>query len=578
VLAEATDAGISSAAWQQAHVIPRVEPLRESIVGPVSHLLWLVFGSVLLVLVVACVNVAGLFLVRAERAQVELAVRSALGSGFTGLLALTSSESFLLSVIGGAAGVLLAVATTSIAQGAGTVLSLPRLQDVGINTTVLLFAFGVTVSCALVVSVLPILRARRVSVAQVLRGAGVGGATGRSSQWVRDALVVAQIALALVLVASSGLMTRSFLRLSRVSPGFDANHVVASSVLLPYARYGTAARRMPFYQTLINQARAIPGTRDVALTNWVPLSGDSHDMALDIESHSSDANVSGADHPVAHVDDNYFTTLRIPLLRGRNFGVQDVARPADEVIVSRAFAERYWPGENALGKRIRPLGGRWFTVVGEVGDVHYDALDKSASDIVYFPIVSASGIDTTVSLPGAVSLVLRTDGREAEALSSIRGVVRALDPAVPAYDETSLSDLVIGAFARARALAVLLAIASIVTSLLGAVGLYGVMAYGVDMRRRELGIRLALGARPADVVRMISLGGLRIAGLGIVIGTLCTFATSRLMRGLLYSVSPTDFVTLSVTPLVLLLIAFAASWFPTRRAANVDPAEALRSQ
>jgi ABC-type antimicrobial peptide transport system permease subunit len=227
---------------------------------------------------------------------------------------------------------------------------------------------------------------------------------------------------------------------------------------------------------------------------------------------------------------------------------------------------------------VRPLGGRWFTVVGEVGDVHYDALDKPATDIVYFPIVTASGADTTVSLPGAVSVVVRTDGGEGEALSSIRRIVSGLDPAVPTYNEASLSDLVTGASARARALVVLLAIASIVTCLLGAVGLYGVMAYGVDIRRRELGIRLALGARPADVVRMISLGGLRIAGIGIAIGTVCTLATSQLMRGLLFDVSPADLVTLSAAPLVLLVISLGASWIPTRRAANVDPAEALRSQ
>jgi predicted permease len=572
--ADASD-GLPSA-WQQAHLMPRVESLRDSIVGPVSHLLWLVFGSVLLVLVVACVNVAGLFLVRAERAQLELAVRGALGAGFAGLLAMTLSESFLLSVIGGGAGVLLAAATMSGSLSTGTILALPRLEDVWISAPVLLFALGVTVSCAFVVSVLPILRARRVSVAQVLRGAGMAPAAGHSSHITRDALVAAQIALALVLVASSGLMARSLFRLSQVRPGFDADHVVASSVLLPYARYGSAASRVDFYETLIGQTQAIPGARDVALTDWVPLSGDAHDVAIDVES-SAPGNSAGADHPVVHVDENYFQTLHIPLLRGRVFGAQDVTRPSDEAIVSRTFAEHYWPGENALGKRVRPVGGPWFTVVGEVDDVHYDALDKSASDVVYFPIVAA-GTDGGASLPGAVSVVVRTNAGDAETLSSIRRIVRGLDSAVPTYDERSLAELVRGASARVRALVVLLAIASGVTCLLGAIGLYGVMAYGVDMRRRELGIRLALGARPADVVRMVSLGGLRIAAIGIVVGIVCTLVTSRLMRGMLYDVSPTDLVTLSVTPLVLLLIALGASWIPTRRAASVDPAEVLRSQ
>jgi predicted permease len=428
------------------------------------------------------------------------------------------------------------------------------------------------------VSVLPLLRARRVSIAQVLRGAGGGPAGGRSHQRARDTLVVAQIALALVLVASSGLMTRSFLRLNDVRPGFDADHVVTSRVLLPYARFGTAATRLNFFAGLVRQARSIPGTRNVALTDWVPLSGDRHDVAIDVENQPSRANVGGANHSVAHVDGQYFEALRIPLLRGRTFGPEDASRPAEEAIVSRAFAERYWPRESPVGKRVRPVGGRWHTVVGEVGDVHYDALDQPANDIVYFPIVVAAPQPVNVALPPALSVVMRTEARQGEALSGVRGIVRALDPAVPTFAEGSLNELVRDASSRARALAVLLAFASSVTSLLGAVGLYGIMAYSVSIRRRELGIRMALGARPADVSRMVSFGGLRLAGVGIAIGTVCALGTSQLLRGLLYGVSPTDLTTLSVTPAVLLVLAFVASWIPARRAAAVQPAEVLRSQ
>ena len=571
----------SPATWQGAHITPHVQSLRDSIVGPISHLLWFVFGSVLLVLLVACTNVAGLLLVRAERAQMELAVRAALGSGFMEMVALTLSESVLLSVLGGGAGVLLAAAAMRLVLSTGTALSLPRLEDVGVDAPVLWFAVGITVFCALFVSVLPLLRARRVSIAQILRSAGTGPAGGRSPQRVRDALVVAQIALAVVLVASSGLMTRSFLRLHEVRPGFDADHVVTSRVLLPYARYSGAASRLNFFEALVGQARAIPGARDVALTDWVPLSGDRHDMAIEVEDDRSQANAGGAEHAVAHVDGHYFQVLRIPLRRGRTFGPQDATQPSDEAIVSHAFAERYWPGgpgASPLGKRIRPLGGRWYTIVGEVGDVHYDRLDEPANDIAYFPVVTAAQPEAGASLPPALSLVVRTDTREGETLSAIRRIVRALDSAIPTYDEGSLNELVHDASARARALVVLLAIASIVTSLLAAVGLYGIMAYSVSIRRRELGIRMALGARPEDVSRMVSLDGLRLAGLGIVIGTACALATSRLLRGLLYAVGPTDLVTLSVTPVALLVVAFIASWIPARRAAAVHPAEALQAQ
>jgi predicted permease len=567
----------SAVTGRETHLAPHVQSLRDSIVGPPSQLLWFVFGSVLLVLLVACTNVAGLLLVRAERAQMELAVRAALGSGFMGVLALTLSESVLLSVLGGGTGVLLAVASMRVVRSTGTALSLPRLEDVGVDAPVLLFALGITVFCALFVSVLPLLRARRVSIVQVLRRAGTGPAGGRAPQRVRNALVVAQIALAVVLVTLSGLMTRSLLRLHDVRPGFEADHVVTSRVLLPYARYSGDVR-LNFFQAMVREAQAIPGARDVALTDWVPLSGDRHDMAIDVEGDPSRANAGRTEHAVAHVDGHYFQALRIPLFRGRTFGAQDAARPVDEAIVSHAFAKRYWPGTSPLGKRVRPLGGRWYTIVGEVGDVRYDGLEKPPSETVYFPIVTAGPRETSASLPAALSLVVRTDAGEGETLSAIRRIVAALDPTIPTYDEGPLRQLVHDASARARALAVLLAIASVVTLLFGAVGLYGLMAYSVSIRRRELGIRMALGARPADISRMVSLQGLRLAGVGIVIGTACALATSRLLRGLLYGVSPTDLVTLSATPAVLLAVAFIASWIPARRAAAAHPGEALQSQ
>jgi predicted permease len=417
-----------------------------------------------------------------------------------------------------------------------------------------------------------------VSVAQILRSAGTGPAGGRSPRRVRDALVVAQIALAVVLVALSGLMTRSFLRLSEVRPGFDADHVVTSRVLLPYARYGGAASRLNFFETLVREARAIPGARDVALTDWVPLSGDRHDVAIEVEDDRSQASAGGAEHAVAHVDGHYFQTMRIPLRRGRTFGPQDAARPSDEAIVSHAFAERYWPGASPLGRRVRPVGGRWYTIVGEVGDVHYASLEEPANAIAYFPVVTAARPEASASLPPALSLVVRTDAGEGETLSAIRRIVRSLDSSLPTYDEGSLNELVHDASARARALVVLLAVASIVTSLLAAVGLYGIMAYTVSIRRRELGIRMALGARPEELSRMVSLDGLRLAALGIVIGTACALAASRLLRGLLYAAGPTDLVTLTATPAALLVVAFIASWIPARRAAAVHPAEALQSQ
>jgi predicted permease len=567
----------AAATWREARITPHVQSLRDSIVGPASRLLWFVFGSVLVVLMVACINIAGLLLVRAERAQMELAVRMALGSGFAGLLALTLSEALLLSVLGGGAGVLLAVTAKRVVLSTGVALSLPRLEEVEVDASVLLFALGITVFCALFVSLLPLLNARRAPIAQVLRRAGSGRAGGRAPQRLRDALVVAQIALAVVLVASAGLMTRSFLRLNEVHPGFDADHVVTSRVLLPFASYSGPTARLNFFKALVRGAEAIPGTRDVGLTNWVPLSGDHSDVAIEVEGNQPPGDAAGAEHPVAHADEGYFRTLRIPVIRGRTFGPQDAARPLDEAIVNHSFAERYWPGASPLGKRVRPLGGRWYTVVGEVGDVHYDRLEEPAKAMVYLPIIvgQAGG---EVSLPSALSLVVRTDAGEGEALAALRETLRALDPDIPAYDESSLNELVRDASALARSLVVLLAIAGVVTSLLGAVGLYAMMAYSVSIRRREIGIRMALGARPADLSRALSLEGLRLAGIGIVLGTTCTLALSRVVRGLLYGVGPADPMALTATAVVLLAVAFIASWIPARRAAAVHPAESLQSQ
>jgi putative ABC transport system permease protein len=547
---------------RQSRIAPQLQSLRESIVGPVSHVLWLVFGSAALVLLVACTNAAGLFLVRAERMQVELAVRGALGSGFAGMLALTLSESVLLSALAGGAGILVAVLAMDVARSTGSALSLPRLDEVGVDARALLFALGITVSCALAVSLVPLLRAQRTSMARVLRGAGVGPAGDRSHRDARHGLVIAQIALGVVLVAASGLMTRSFLRLAAVRPGFDPDHVVTSGVLLPFTRYGVADR-VKFFDVLVRKVKEIPGVRDVGLTDWVPLSDGHQDMAVEVET-----NLSAADHAALRVDASYFNTLRIPLLRGRLFSASNAFRPLDELIVARAFAERYWPGASPLGKRVRPLGGRWHTIVGEVGDVHQDALDRPATGIVYFPMLQ----------PGTPRLVVRTEAGEGETLSAIRALVRALDAGVATYGEGSLRRLVDHASARARALAVLLAMASGVTSLLAGIGLYAILAYTVDVRRRELGIRLALGAGPRDVSRMVSRTGLRLAAIGIAIGVAGTLATAPLLRGLLYGVSPTDLVTLSATPLGMFAIAFAATWIPARRAAAVHPSEALRSQ
>ncbi|HEY2897384.1 MAG TPA: ABC transporter permease [Gemmatimonadaceae bacterium] len=567
--------GIPRAMWEQAHVRPIVTPLLESIVGDVSTLLWILLGSVGLVLLIACANVANLFLVRGEARQLELAVRGALGSGIAGIVAQCLSESLVLAAAGGVIGVLFAFAGVSWAAGWADKMNVPRLEQVSIDGRVLIFALVVCAVSTLLVSLIPLLRARRVPIAMVLRESGRGSTAGAERQRTRSVLVVAQVALALVLVVGSGLLGRSFTHLRNVQPGFDGENVFMTRLALSPTTYPTRAARVQFYGRLLDQVRALPGVREATISDWVPLTSDHNDVVVTVEDHPLPPDALPADHYVAVVDPNYFKTMDIPLLTGQTLESPYRGRSSEYAVVSKAFAERYWPRGSAVGKKIRAaLTGPWFTIVGEVGNVHLEALNKPAEDAIYLPLLPPDS--SSANTPSFVSLLVRTQGGQDVALP-IRNIVHALDPALPTYDQQSLSHVIFAASSRARVTMLLLVIASTLALILGAVGLYGVLAYGVSLRQREIGVRIVLGARPSAVSWMVSRQALGLALAGIAIGTGFALAATRLLRGLLYDVSPTDPLTLGVTCLGLLAMAGVASWVPARRAAAVDPSEALRS-
>jgi putative ABC transport system permease protein len=579
--------GIPPAIWAQVHVAPRVLALRDQLVGDVARLLWILLASVSIVLIIASANVANLFLVRGEGRQLELAVRGALGSGLSGILAQSLSESVLLTATGGGLGVLLAAVGVKLATTVGGPLGLPRLGDVRIDAPVLLFALGASVFSAVFVSVVPVFRARRVPIAMVLRGgngAGGNGAATGARVGARNVLVVAQTALALVLVAASGLMARSFIRLEGVSAGFNPDNVVIARLMLPKANYPSATSRMQLYDVLLAKIRAVPGVGSATLGDWIPFTDDHNDTVLGVEDHPAAPNAVPDDHFVTTIDGQFFHTMQIPILSGRSFGRQDPNRATLEAVVSRAFAERYWKNESPLGKRIRPgIDGPWYTIVGEVADAHYDALDKPANDIVYLPMVTAgtrgapasTNADST-DVPPYLTVIARASGPTGSVTGAIRDIVHSLDPSLPTYGEQPLSVVVHAASARAREMLLLLAIG--LALVLGAVGIYGVMAYGVSLQQREIGVRMALGAQPAQVRRMISRKGVGLAAIGVAIGVVVALGVTRFLRSLLYDVSPTDPLILAGTCAVLLLVALAASWIPARRAAAVDPSEALRGR
>jgi putative ABC transport system permease protein len=567
---------VPPAMWARAHLQPQVRSLRDYVVGDAPLLLWILLGSVGVVLLIASANVASLFLVRGESRQIELAVRGALGSGPAGMMAQLLSEALLLVAAGGLVGVTLAAAGVKSAAAIGATVGLPRLDQVVVDGRVLLFALAVTIACGLLVSLIPIVRARRIPIAIVLRDAGRHTASGAVRQRARSALVIAQIALALVLVAASGLLMRSFMRLRHVQPGFDGESVISARLVLPEANYATTAAAVQLENQLLVRVRALPGVRAASLTDLLPLASDVNTEVVTVEDHPLPPNALPRVHTEATVDAEYFRALRIPVLAGRSFNPADPSHPAAEAIVSRAFAERYWPGQSPLGRRIRPgIDGGWLTIVGEVGDVHYESLDTPANDAFYLPLVTPP--TTNNGVPRFVSLVVDAGSRQSSVAPEIRSIVRSLDPSLPTYDERSLNELIAASSARARVTLSLLAIASALALILGAVGVYGVMAYGVTLRQREIGVRIALGAQPGEVSRMISRQGIVLGMAGVAIGLGLALIVTRFLRGLLYDVSPTDPTTLIVTCGVLIAVALMASWIPARRAAAIDPAEALRA-
>ena len=567
---------VPRAVFEQAQVRPMIRPLRDVIVGDVSRLLWILFGAVGLLLVIACANVANLFLVRAEGRQRELAIRNALGAGRTALLWQYLSEALLLAISGGVIGVGLAIAGIRLLVTLPHGIDLPRLTEVNVDGTVFLFALGAIAACAVAVSVVPVLRTRRIPIASVLKDAGRSATTGSERHRVRSMLVIAQVALALVLVAASGLMARSFARLRDVRPGFNPDSLLTLNVALPEAKYPTAVATSQFYDRLIGGVRALPGVRDVALTTWLPLGTTGETSALWVDEPAPPPNAVPPVHQFVYSTSNYHSAMGIPILSGRGLAAQDPTRPLLEALVSRSFAERYWKNGTALGRRVRPgLSGSWFTIVGVVGDVHLIALDRPAEQAVYFPLVLPDGDSTTVM--NNVTVVVRTSGSPDAVTAPVRQIVRSLDPALPVYGERLMSAILEASTARTRFLMFLLGLASTLALVLGAVGLYGVMAYGVSLRQREIGVRMALGARPADVSQMISRQGVTIAAVGVVAGLGASIGVTRFLRGLLYDISPTDPLTLGVTCVVLLAVAFISCWLPARRAAAVDPTVALRS-
>jgi putative ABC transport system permease protein len=557
--------------------------LRDTMVGGVAKILWVVLGAVALLLLLACANVANLFLARAEVRQREFAVRRALGAGRLILLQTSLGEALVLSAAGGALGIALAAIGVSFLQQIPMGASIPRLGEIHVDGFVVLFTIAVSCVSALAVSALPAFRSSRASITSLMGADGRSATGSRVRHGVRRALVVSQVALALVLVSGAALFARSFERLSAVNPGFDADHALAFRIAMPAAAYATTNDAAATVVATLRALRAVPGVTSAGAASRLPLDEQyTADSAVLVEDHPREPGTIPAVMPMMFASPDYFRAMGIRLIAGRLFADPDPsldpAKAPREVIVSEAFALKYWTAADAVGKRIRmnPIDP-WSTIIGVVGSTHDAGLAKPAVAEVYNQLVSTAVNGMSWS-PRDYSFVVRTSGNAAEVATGVRNAVHSVAPALPVYRLTPLTSLLQDAEARTTFTVLLLSIAAVVALVIGTMGIYGVVAFLVALRTREIGLRLALGAQPSDVRRMVVRRALVDAVIGVVVGVAGAVALTRELSTLLYSVKPTDPVSLLLAGALLLLTATVASWIPARRAARLDPAIALREE
>jgi predicted permease len=564
---------------REVNLQTRVQPLKEAIVGEASTTLWILLGTVGFVLLIACANVANLLLVRAEGRQRELAVRVAIGAGRWHVLRWFLSESTVLAAAGGSLGLL--IAWLSVRASINIVpTDIPRLGEIGVDLRVAAFTGAIALGCALFFGFFPWLRLTAGELSQQLREGGARGATtGRERHRLRNALVVSQVALALVLLVGAGLMARSFRALSAVDPGFDSERVLTARITVPQAEIPGWEGTARFFRDLRERLAAQPGVESAGFVQIAPLAGNLSFFGIEVADHPRGPNEMPVFATNLNVEAGYFETLRIKLVEGRTFQKGDGAEGTRAVVVSRSFAQHWWPNSSPLGRRIR-LGidnEDWYTIVGVVGNVHYEKLEGEAEEVVYWP--ATTGPAATPQPTRVMDVVVRTSSDDpARFLSVLRREVKALNSRVPVSNPQPLSVLVKAASARVSFTMALLAVASGIALLLGLIGIYGVITYIVTQRTREIGVRMALGASSGRVRAMVLRQGVGLALAGVALGLIAAAALSSVIGAVLYGVKAIDPLTYAAVAVLLLGAAAAASYLPARRAAAVAPSIALRSE
>jgi predicted permease len=549
-----------------------IRPLLEQAVGDVRLALYVLLGAVGCVLLIACVNVANLLLARAAAREKEMAVRTAIGAGRWRVVRQLLTESVLLSTVGAALGLLLAIWGLGLLRWLNPD-NIPRLAAVGIDNRALAFTAAVAVLTGVLFGLAPALRSSRMNLGETLKEGGRNLAGG-GQRLLRNLLVVTEIALSLVLLVCAGLLIRSFVRVQQVDPGFAPQNVLSMRMALVGPDYSEESRRVSFYQQLWERIRRLPGVEAAGGVSTLPLTGGIGWGSITIEGYDASSGQSMIQSDQRNASVGYFETMKIPLIRGRFFAEQDTKESVKVVIVDENMARTYWHNTDPIGKRLK-FGGPdsknpWMTVVGVVGNVKHYALDTDSRVALYTPHLQRGA--------GSLAVVARTSTDPAGFAAAITREARAIDPNLPIFDVKTMEQWRSESLARRRFAMLMLGLFAMVAMLLASVGVYGVLSYTVSQRTREIGVRVALGAQTRDVLRLVVRQGMSLAGIGVGIGLLAALGATRLMAGLLFGVRATDPLTFVAIALLLVIVALLACLLPARRATKVDPLVALRAE
>jgi predicted permease len=574
------NAGFSGGFWSASRIAPRVRLLKDVLVGDLGKTLWVLMGTAGIVLLIACANVANLLLVRVDGRRHELAVRAALGAGWARIARELLLESVLLGIGGCILGLALAYAALR-ALAASDLANLPRIHDISIDSTVLVFAVGISLASALLFGLVPVLKYARPRLASALRGGGRSLSHSKEQHSARALLVVVQVALAFILLAGSGLTIRTFQALRHVDPGFSgAREMETLRISIPESQVKEPERAIRMEQEILGKMDALAGVSRAAITSDLPMEGGTNDPVYAADQPGQ----AGMVPPVRRykfVSPGYFSATGARLLAGRDLTWAETYNQTPVALISENLAREFWRDPRAaVGKRIRPgFKDDWREIIGVVADLHDDGVDQKAPGIVYWPLLQKNFEASASYVYRSVAYIVRTPrAGSAALLLDLQRAAASVNPNLPVANVKTLESVYDSSLARTSFALVLLAIAGGMALLLGMVGIYGVVSFAVSQRTREIGIRLALGAPLQGVTGLFVRQGLVLSGIGAIFGLAAALALTRLMKSLLFEVSPADPVTYVAASVALILAVIVGSYLPARRAARVDPVEALRAE